>query len=558
MQKSAFATKMFAVIILIVSVILSLFVLYTPSPSSSPQHFSSERALTYIKEISEAPHSVFDADAHEDVRLYIKDTLTTMLGAANVREYNYPISTFATKTGEIRNLLGIIPGKSDTAIMIVGHYDSVPESYGAADDGYALGTMLEIADLYKDQQLENTIYFLFTDAEEMGMDGAAAVVEEKDLMSKVGFVINVEARGVSGPAIMFETSPNNKKVIDFYRQANLPVSYSLATAIYQVMPNDTDFTLFRENGMNGVNFAVVEGIEHYHTSLDNYNELNASSIQHYGEQIVPLVDAFTRDAKYSDINFFDADEGSIFFTLLPNVFVSYTGTAANVLHFVTLALLIAVTFLLLRGHHMDFRKAIRKLLLFVGIFLGAVLLSVGFAVLTAVIGGVMYFPTYVVVNGSEWTTLLFLLAITAGVLAIYTRLSNSLEKQRTFLFFGIAFQLSLAILTGFLMPGVSFLFFFPALLGIVSLAASIQKNKIMKYLAYATTSLICLLLIVPILKVFFLSLTVGCAPVLVAVLLIHLTVLIPVVRLLWNAGNDAPATANTPVADASARNTDAM
>lgn len=349
MSNSSISKKLAAIITIVLSVILSLFVLYTPSPSVAPQHFSSERALGYIKEISGESHSVFNAKAHENVRLYIKDTLTRLIGSANVREYNYPISSFATETGEVRNLLGVIPGKSETAIMLVGHYDSVDESYGAADDGYALGTMLEIADLYKDQNLENTIYFLFTDSEEMGLDGAAAVVEEQDLMSKVGFVINIEARGVSGPAIMFETSPNNKKVIDFYRKANLPVSYSLATAIYQVMPNDTDFTLFREIGLNGVNFAVVDGIDHYHTPLDNYNELDSSSLQHYGEQIVPLVDDFVRYKEYNDVRYFDADEGSVFFTLLPNIFVSYTGTTANVLHFVVLAILIAVTVFMLRN-----------------------------------------------------------------------------------------------------------------------------------------------------------------------------------------------------------------
>jgi hypothetical protein len=521
-----------AILTLVVSVCLSMFVLCTPKPVTEEQKFSSTRALTYIEEISREPHSVFDSDAHENVRLYIKDTLTGYLGADHVIEYNYKISDFITQTGEIRNILGVIPGKSETAIMLVGHYDSVLGSYGAADDGYALGTMLEIADLYKNQELENTIYFLFTDAEEMGLYGAAAIAaNEKYLMSKVGFIINIEARGVSGAAYMFETSQNNKKVIDFYRQARFPVSYSLSTAIYQVMPNDTDFTMFREAGKNGLNFSVIEGIDHYHSPLDNYYELNSTSLQHYGEQIVPLVDAFVKDSKYSDVHYFDANLDSVFFTLFPNVFVSYSETAANILHIAVLILLIAVTFVMLRKRLAQFRKTIGSLLLFLGTFFLSVILSVGFAYLIAHIGNVPYYFAYVVVNGSEWAALLFMLVVAALVYAIYARVSDSLEKQRTFLFFGISLQLSLALITGFLLPGMSFLFFVPALLGTLALAASLQGNATFKHLAYGATTIFSILLIVPILYTFFLALTIGSTPILVAIMLIHLTVLIPVFRL---------------------------
>ena len=427
----------------------------------------------------------------------------------------------------------MIPGKSETAIMLVGHYDSVEESYGAADDGYALGTMLEIADLYRNQDLENTIYFLFTDSEEMGLDGAAAIVNEQELMSKVGFVINIEARGVSGAAFMFETSQNNRKVIDLYRQVRFPVSYSLATAIYQVMPNDTDFTIFRDAGMNGVNFAVIGGIDHYHTPLDNYNELSSSSLQHYGEQIVPLVDAFSGNSKYSDVNYFDADEESVFFTLFPNVFVSYTETAANILHIAVLILLIAVTFVMLRKRLAQFRKTLGSLFIFLAAFFLSVILALGFASLVAYIGHVPYDFTYVVVNYSEWAALLFMLIVATLVYAIYKRRADSLEKQRTFLFFGISLQLILALITGFQLPGMSFLFFVPALLGTLSLAASLQNNVIVRHIAYGITTLLSILLIVPILYTFFLALTVGSLPILIAILLIHLTVLIPVFHLMY-------------------------
>ncbi len=539
MKKHYIAKTWPAILTLIISVCLSIFVLYTPKPSTSERHFSSERAMNYIKEISSEPHSVFDARAHENVRLYIKETLTGFLGQENVSEYNYGISSFTTETGEIRNILGVIPGKSETAIMIVGHYDSVEGSYGAADDGYAIGTMLEIADLYKNQELENTIYFLFTDAEEMGLDGAVAMAKETDLMSRVGFVINIEARGVDGAAYMFETSPNDTKVIDFYRKARFPISYSLATAVYKVMPNDTDFSIFKNEGINGINFSVIKGIEHYHTPQDNFGEINSTSLQHYGEQITPLVDAFVKDARYSDVHYFDADEGSVFFTLLPNVFVSYPETVAKILHIAALILLIIVTAVMLKKRLAQFRKTTGNVFAFIGLFIGFVALSTGFAYLIATIGKVPYYFVYVVVKGSGIATLIFMLGVTAAIYAIYTRLARPIEKQRTFLFLGIFLQLALALITGYVLPGASFLFFVPALMGIFSLIASMQSNPVVKHIAYAATILTSLLLIVPILYTFFLALTAGSTPVLVALLLIHFTVLIPVFRLYMKTSEKA-------------------
>jgi Zn-dependent M28 family amino/carboxypeptidase len=167
-----------------------------------------------------------------------------------------------------------------------------------------LATLLEIARLYGSRNNENSIYILFTDGEETGLYGAIMAAQETALMDKIGFVINVEARGVQGAAYMFETSTKNDKIIDFYRQAQLPVSYSLATAVYTVMPNMTDFTAFLAVGKQGLNFAVLDGLYYYHTPFDNYTNINVSSIQHYGSQILPLVEEYATNSAYADVDYF--------------------------------------------------------------------------------------------------------------------------------------------------------------------------------------------------------------------------------------------------------------
>lgn len=526
---------------LVVSLFLSLFVLYTPKPKMSDGSFSAVRALEHIEVISREPHSVFDPVAHEAVRQYIKNTLIDYVGAGNVTEYNYTKEELNEGTDyDIKNVLGVIPGETEVGIMLVGHYDSrghigrygeLGRSYGAADDGYALGTMLEIAYLYKDANPKNSIYFLFTDAEETGLYGARMISTETELMDKIGFIINIEARGVSGAAYMFETSSNNLKVIDFYRKANLPVSYSLATAVYQVMPNYTDFTEFLSIDKQGINFAVLEGLSHYHTPLDNYLEVNVSSIQHYGEQIEPLVKAYAMDEAYGDVDYFVSNQDAVFFTLFANVFVSYSETLANIMHIVTLLLFIGLVVWLYRQKAVEPGKVLHYTTRFLLVFVAFIVVAYGYAHLMALFGRTPFSLTYVRMNGSELPTLLFMILLIGIGYQYYTVKVNTLEKMRAFLIFGIGFHLLLALITGFVLSGASFLFFVPALLGVVSLYVSKTDYVWVKHGVYGLTTVVSILLIVPILYSFFLALTVGGTPILVALLFIHLTVLLPVFKL---------------------------
>ncbi|MDX9808251.1 MAG: M28 family peptidase [Acholeplasma sp.] len=526
---------------LVVSLFLSLFVLYTPKPKMSDGSFSAVRALEHIEVISREPHSVFDPVAHEAVRQYIKNTLIDYVGAGNVTEYNYTKEELNEGTEyDIQNVLGVIPGETEVGIMLVGHYDSrghigrygeLGRSYGAADDGYALGTMLEIAYLYKDANPKNSIYFLFTDAEETGLYGARMISTETELMDKIGFIINIEARGVSGAAYMFETSSNNLKVIDFYRKANLPVSYSLATAVYQVMPNYTDFTEFLSIDKQGINFAVLEGLSHYHTPLDNYLEVHVSSIQHYGEQIEPLVKAYAMDEAYGDVDYFVSNQDAVFFTLFANVFISYSETLANIMHIVTLLLFIGLVVWLYRQKAVEPGKVLHYTTRFLLVFVGFIVVAYVFAQLMALFGRTPFSLTYVRMNGSELPTMLFMILLIGIGYQYYTVKVNTLEKMRAFLIFGIGFHLLLALITGFVLSGASFLFFVPALLGVVSLYVSKTNQVWVKHGVYGLTTVVSILLIVPILYSFFLALTVGGTPILVALLFIHLTVLLPVFKL---------------------------
>jgi hypothetical protein len=529
--------------VLTISIIISFFALYTPVPNTEDEEiYNSKLAIEYIAEIASEPHSVFDAEAHEDVRLYLKDKLEEFIGAENVYEMDYDRSLVELYneesdelTYDIHNLLGIIPGTSDTAILLVGHYDSrghigrtgeLGNSYGAADDGYAIAFMLEVARLYGGENLENTIYILMTDSEETGLYGAQMAALEEDLMDNVGFVINLEARGVMGPVYMFETSTGNEKIIDFYKNAELPVSYSLATAVYTVMPNSTDFTKFLELDKNGVNFAVLNGLYYYHTPLDNFTNINQSSIEHYGVQIMPLVEEFVMNSEYSDVNYFDADSDQVFFTFLPNVFIAYNELTGTIIHILTFLSLLGLIVVMVKKKEIKIIKLGKSKLLIIGALIIAAILGRIVGGLVAFISKVPYDLTYVRTNYGDLPSLFTLLFIAVALGYLYKRYAGEIKKE--ILVAGAFINILLAILTGLVLSGASFLFLVPGLSAVIVLALEeFCKTNLVKKIVYGLIYSVNIILIIPIIYSLYLALTVGGLLALGAILVFYLVLLIP-------------------------------
>ncbi len=368
-----------------------------------------------------------------------------------------------------------------------------------------------------------------TDAEETGLYGAYMAATEP-FMDKIGFIINVEARGNEGPAYMFETSSNNEFVIDFYKKAELPVTYSLATAVYTVMPNLTDFTEFLAVDKQGINFAVLDDLYYYHTPNDNYNNINLSSIQHYGSQIIPLVEAFVYDSSYSDVNFFVGEQNQVFFTILPNVLITYRESTMQVLHFMLLALFIGITAYLV----VKKQTGLLPIAKYFGIIFGLVavfaVIGLYLAKLIAFIGRVPFSITYVRMQNTELITLLILVATVVALGFLYKKFVKSDEQKKALMISGIFVNLLFAILTGFALSGASFLFFVPALFGTISLYfITFVKNKVALHVALSQNILWNTLLIVPILYSLYLAITVGGLLAFMVILVINMMTVVPYV-----------------------------
>lgn len=327
-------------IILTLAVILAGLLAYGlwTQPSPKPidyEGFSAERVVNDIEVISKEHHSVAHPEERAKVREYLVERLEG-LGADTVQIFRYdslvgPQNKHVVYTFDAYDVLAEFPplqaSQDTTYMMFVAHYDSrysqpvlkdTVWSYGAADDGYGVGVTLETVSQalkFRDQWKQG-IKVLFTDAEEVGMMGMKAIWEnDRQVFDNVGFMINIEARGPWGPALLFEACPGNEKVMELYDDAaKYPYTYSLTTVVYSFMPNFTDFTIVKDS-IPGLNFSTIADVNHYHTDLDNFSNVSAKSIQHYGAQILPITKTYLTGEQYADRDSLKADSDATNFTI---------------------------------------------------------------------------------------------------------------------------------------------------------------------------------------------------------------------------------------------------
>lgn len=363
MKMSRFRPLILSVVIIAMG-LLSYGILTQPSPKSKDaEGFSAARVAADIEVISKDHHSVAHPQERAEVREYLVSRLEE-LGADDVRIFRYdslvgPQNKHVVYTFDAYDVLAefhpLAASDDTTYMMMVAHYDSrysqpMPKdtvwSYGAADDGYGVGVVLEtIGQVLKQRQdWKQGVKVLFTDAEEVGMMGMKAIWEnDREVFDNVGFMINLEARGPWGPALLFETCPGNEKVMDLYADAaKYPYTYSLTTVVYGFMPNFTDFTIVKDE-IPGMNFSTIADINHYHTDLDNFSNISEKSIQHYGAQVVPVSLAYLT-GDYADVDALKSDKDTVNFTVPGLGLFNFSKTFYLILNLVT-----ALFFLLLFG-----------------------------------------------------------------------------------------------------------------------------------------------------------------------------------------------------------------
>ncbi len=295
-QRSA-GSPLLALAILAVIFLVSLVTLQPPPPKPatiSPTEFSADRAREVLHRLvgDGIPHPS-GSPQNDVVRGRVIDELTRIGYKPDVQN-GFSCDEFGD-CGMVKNVVAKLDGTQPGAsVLVAAHYDSVAAGPGASDDGVGAAAVIEIARALKSRPVpQHPVVILIDDGEEAGLLGARVFVDEHPWAKDVRAAVNIDNRGTSGPSLMFETGNANQWVMRIFA-ANIkhPATSSIFYTAYKQLENDTDFTVFKAAGYQGVNFAFIGDEPHYHTPLDNFENSNPASMQDHGNNGLAMASAF--------------------------------------------------------------------------------------------------------------------------------------------------------------------------------------------------------------------------------------------------------------------------
>lgn len=445
-----------------------------PRASSAPDtEVSAERARAHLEVIAREPRPV-GSSAHAATRDYLQDQLQA-LGLETEVQRTLWVGQRYGNAAIVENVVGRLPGHdSSGAILLVAHYDSVPSSPGAADNGAGVAAILEaLRALRASSPLENDVLVLFSDAEEAGLLGAEAFAAEHPWMADVSLVVNLEARGSGGPAVLVETQPGNRELMrDFARVVPYPNASSLAVDVYRLLPNDTDFSVFLDQGVPGFNFAFIRGAAQYHSPLDDLERLDLGSLQHHAEHTLALARHFgDRDLGGPLVSTNDA----VFFDLGRLVMVHYPATLALPLGLGGAVIWLVVA-LVARA-----RGAARMRGMAIGLAAWTVTAAAAFAAATLAFRLLRRVePAFAVMwAGNVYhaeVTMLAMVLLTLALVAASTGLTTRWLRTPELALGALALWTVVSLVVSVTLPGASYLTVWPLLGGLLGLALVIARQ----------------------------------------------------------------------------------
>lgn len=530
---------LFTVMAILLGILNSYFIMKTPKYNAVNSNYDIATVMTDLGNIAKERHTVEDQAALREVREYLLSRFSDMGIGTSVNSYT--VNNWYGEY-EINNILAQIEGNpGNPYILIMAHYDSVLEdllmeptkSTGAADDGYGVATLLQIAEQYSrnEKRLVNGIKFLITDSEETGPgEGSKSeVMYNLDFYSDVSMIINIEGRGFDGPVYMFQTSTGNGVIIDLYSKSINQLANSFFLGLFKFMPNFTDLLPFLEAGFSGMNFSTIGHLKYYHSDYDTLGNVNINSLYHYGQQIMPIVEAFTQNNEYSDPLYFKSKDEKVFFNLTPGIFLTYKESFNIVI--LLLSIILFIIFTVLNVRHKKLKVLIKQQLklsfLLICLLIGCFIITIGISLITRM-------PLYpLVMFNLPFDGIFLTVCIIITILIMYKCLLKN--KGNTALIDtlrdGILLNLIWSIATAIFLPATAYIFVLPVFISSCILLLYrfnfITAAKITGlFLIFAVVSMY-----TPIIVSLYYILTIGMTGFISVIIAVELSMVIPVFQM---------------------------
>ena len=198
------------------------------------------------------------------------------------------------ETVRSRNIVVTVNG-TDLAEEIVtagAHYDSVPFSLGAWDNGAGAVQMLSLLEHLKEKQPRRTVKVLLFGSEETGLRGSRAyTAAHEEELARTRAMVNVDVGGsILGKEILFIAAVSDAEV--WARQFLKEVGYEAVT-FPKLMSSDS--ANFNDHGVPSISIGqgAPRGGGYMHTRYDNMDLIDENVLAREADFLVKLVDRLT-------------------------------------------------------------------------------------------------------------------------------------------------------------------------------------------------------------------------------------------------------------------------
>jgi Peptidase family M28 len=202
--------------------------------------------------------------------------------------------------------------------------------------------------------------------------------------------LNLEAMGSKGKEILFQA--NSPYLVKKYANVPRPHASSLSNDIFAtgLLMSDTDFRQFLEYGnLIGLDFAIYQNSYQYHTNLDVIENIELGTIQHFGDNILKIVESLTTNSEEWGL---ENDSSMIYYDYLGWVFVHYTQSEAMILHSIIALVAVLVCVLQAKVMHLTMKDLGMDVISFFTNIMIGLLATVSFSIFLGQINTMSWFP----------------------------------------------------------------------------------------------------------------------------------------------------------------------
>ncbi|XP_029726458.2 endoplasmic reticulum metallopeptidase 1 [Aedes albopictus] len=306
-------------------------------PTDSPV-FVAERAHEYLRTLTSQGPRVVGSNANEvfavdflvnTVNSIIQEAHASNLITVDVQEASgsyfldykdYPITSYYRG---VQNVVITLRKRDDRQfsgryLLLNAHFDSAVTSPGAGDDGTMTVVLLEVLRQMAQHNLglQHGVIFLLNGCEENTMQGAHGFVTGHPLAANVSAFINLDVAANGGREIMFQSAPEFPFLMENYEKfVKRPYANALAEEVFQLglVPSFTDYeTLSNVGKWPGMDIALASYGYLYHTAYDAFETISQDTLQHIGDNLLPLVMGLARSHELFNIEQFRGSPATFF------------------------------------------------------------------------------------------------------------------------------------------------------------------------------------------------------------------------------------------------------